>query len=589
MRRPARPVKKPAHACASCRKCKTRCEILGASASPVRCHRCKVLKVECSYETTQVPVALDPSETPMSAGSAKDTPWKLWAFLASGKAIDWSAPMLAIQSLVLPRAGSSVSTDPASSDISLSGMLPEYRMDHLLDLFAEKYTPYLAFQPLKNSPNPLVDVVCSAVAARHLEGAAGTAVRLGLQTLAHQCVAQMIFTAGAVASVEAVQGLLVLSLWGPFGAEAPETQRWEPCTLIAEAVRMAMTLRLDRASAEVESIRGGALVGKLSEVTEHARLWIALTNAESMLCLGTGAAPSSRRSPNDYQLVKFPTAFNAQTPLGDVRLGLTCQHFSLFEQGIVIDMESSSEDEWVRNIRGVLGRMDRGERLLTPLPIILDSERPFFRTLHIPHSTARLLLLYHALRASKAQPWNQIIVPAGTRGESPRAIWARNLLQTSEHILLSALALPAPHLSTAPDAFFSMLALAAGVLVGAKFLVRAHGQGLLGASDLILAKLVKHMDAAKCGEGHAAERCALLMRSLVAKWEARDGAAPQVRSAPTPIQLVDSSKQPLAPVVSERERSAGEPSVDLDFFFLNSMLSDDTAFWDSLAQDQLGW
>ena len=49
-----RPAKraKASMACNSCRKHKTRCELIGAidESSPIRCHRCKILAVPCSYE-----------------------------------------------------------------------------------------------------------------------------------------------------------------------------------------------------------------------------------------------------------------------------------------------------------------------------------------------------------------------------------------------------------------------------------------------------------------------------------------------------------------------------------------------------------
>jgi hypothetical protein len=42
---------KSAQACSSCRKLKTRCELLDApSNEPCRCHRCKVLGIACSFE-----------------------------------------------------------------------------------------------------------------------------------------------------------------------------------------------------------------------------------------------------------------------------------------------------------------------------------------------------------------------------------------------------------------------------------------------------------------------------------------------------------------------------------------------------------
>lgn len=44
---------KSSQACSSCRKHKTRCELLeGPSDGPYRCHRCKVLNISCSFESS---------------------------------------------------------------------------------------------------------------------------------------------------------------------------------------------------------------------------------------------------------------------------------------------------------------------------------------------------------------------------------------------------------------------------------------------------------------------------------------------------------------------------------------------------------
>ncbi|KAJ6488339.1 hypothetical protein DFH09DRAFT_1377675 [Mycena vulgaris] len=613
MRRTTKRGAKPTHACTSCRKHKTRCEILDPSMSPVRCHRCKVLSVECSYEHTQVPVAPAESSKPLSPVSSRRVslePSKhmLWSYVASDDPIDWSAPMLAIQNLSLSPSEPTVPTESSSTNTSLSGILPEFRIDYLIDLFNEKYTPWLNFQPMRKSKNPLVDIVSSAVAARHLDGAAGKKVRLRLEALAHDSVAQMIFSPGAVVCLEAVQCLLILSLWGPFGVDS-ELQEWDTRRLISEAVRMAVSLHLDHASAVVDDMRRRGSESdrtNLRDASEHARLWIAITNAESMLSLGTGSSPSSRRTPSDYQLVKFPAEFNAQTDLRDVRLGLTGKQFDLFEEGAKMCLPPGREEGWAQQIKGVLQRMDHWYRLLNPLPLILDTDKFYFHALRIYHEIARLLVFYHAFKEARTsvlphtpigQAWHNRFM-SRTGGQELLDVWGREMVRTAERILIAALAAPAAGLSTAPDALFTMIALAAGYLVGVKFLMLQRPLGRLpGATDLILARIVTHLHCAACGPGHAAQRCALLIRSLVAKWEMREerdvdtAAVPQPTSSPTPP--AGSIQFPLSPLGSlgvPGELRIDDPSgVDVEFFFLNSMLSDDTGFWDSLAQEELTW
>ncbi|KAJ7473307.1 hypothetical protein FB451DRAFT_1367315 [Mycena latifolia] len=591
---------RPIHACASCRKMKTRCEILEPRTTPVRCHRCKVLAIECSYGHTQVPITRQRLGAENASMMRRTDPSSgLMGFVAPEKDVDWSAPMLAIQHLTpsaTPSTTAPTNTN-TNADISLSGMLPECRIDHLLDLFTERYTPWLNFRPTKHAKSPLVDIACAAVAARHLDGAVGREVHLRLQTLARDSVAQMIFTPGAAESLEAVQCLLILALWGPFG-EAPEARGWEPWALISEAVRVGVSLRLDRASAVVDAMRKGASsddVEHLPEAQERARLWIAVTNAESMLGLGTGHASSSRRSPSDYQLVHFPAVFNAQTALGDVRLGLTGRQFDLFDQGVAMCLQEGSELKWAAQINNVLQGMNQVERLLRPLPVILSSEQIFFRALQIPHGTARMLVLYRAFREARAsvahiplgQPWHTRFMPRAG-GQELLLAWGADMIQSGEAALVCALSMPAPHLCTAPDALFNMLAFSAAYLVGAKLLMLrlAPGHGLLGASDLVLVKVIPHLHRAACGPGHAAERCALFIQSLVAKWKARDVTQPN-SSYPTPPKDFRPLDPPAA--VPSTQGAEGPSAVDMDFFFLDSMLSDTTALWDSLAQEQLLW
>ncbi|KAJ7052806.1 hypothetical protein C8F01DRAFT_566039 [Mycena amicta] len=80
---PAPKRTKASQACASCRRQKSRCEILDVRPQPgvqvvIRCHRCKVLGVECSFETadlihfvSKVPTAVStPSSDASSPGTA---------------------------------------------------------------------------------------------------------------------------------------------------------------------------------------------------------------------------------------------------------------------------------------------------------------------------------------------------------------------------------------------------------------------------------------------------------------------------------------------------------------------------------------
>ncbi|KAF8209579.1 hypothetical protein K438DRAFT_2012292 [Mycena galopus ATCC 62051] len=614
-------------ACVSCRKHKTRCEILDGSVSLVQCHRCKVLSLACSYET-QRPVVSDPlpkgsrvtkgtadAERPQQLAAAPNRP--LWSFV-EGHNIDWSAPMLAIQHLItLPPI--STTTKFVNKDLSLSMILPEGRIDYLINLFNAQYTPWLNFQPIRNSSNPLVDIACSAVAARHLDCSSGEEVRLRLQNLTYESIAQLIFKPGATDSVEAVQCLLILSLWGPFSTE-PETGGWDTDTLMSAAVNMAGKLHLNRASATVSNMRNHASpdAKDLLEASERARLWIALTNAESLLCLGTRRTPMSRRCLDDHLFVQFPQVLDAETDLQNLRLGLIARSFDLFEEGTALCLGTLTED-WAIKMRSVLSRMKLQNRLLMPLPVVVDIDQFYFHILQIQQGMCRLLVLSYTFSAARTSlppvppgtPWHEHLLPGGT-GEGMASQLGRDLLHTSEAVLVSFLATPAKRLCTAPDTYFNLVALAAGYLVGVKFLVRRMSQGrlLLGASDLLLAGTVTSLHRAACGPGHAADRCALLVQSMLAKWQARDlpasssGLGPQTHTIPTygaNPPSTDFARQgdgvsmpslaPHVPPTPTQTRTPNTttptPTFDVEFMFEGhpSMQSEDAAFWEMLLQD----
>lgn len=245
--------------------------------------------------------------------------------------------------------------------------------------------------------------------------------------------------------------------------------------------------------------------------------------------------------------------------------------------------------------------------------MIFDTDQFYFHSLQISHFVCRILALYHAFWEARSslpqvplgQPWHDQFMPRGA-GERLVSTWARDLLQTNEALLVAFLSAPTAGLCTAPDTYFNMVALAAGYLVGVKFLVLrvAPTRSLLGTSDLLLAKTVANLQRAACGPGHAAHRCALLVQNMVAKWHAREKPKPeperpQQTYATPPAdfgpQMDDpamdgSSSVPLAsPMPQQSPTQDGGLFFDVEFMFLNSMLSDDTAFWDTLAQEQPTW
>ncbi|KAF8217974.1 hypothetical protein K438DRAFT_2006916 [Mycena galopus ATCC 62051] len=587
-----------------------------------------------SYEETILPNASTSKRppTPEDAGSQNITPLNamtnypatlpppdlIWSFVAEDRAgVDWSAPMLAIQQLTqLPFAHVDQSTEPSpipAGDLTLPGILSDDQKRHLLDLFDERYGPWLNFKPIRNTNGSLLEVVCCAIASRHLDHAL---IQVQLQKLTEDSIAKMIFNPRPAESVEAIQALLILSLWAPLGGP-PENEGRDGRLLIASAVSMAMNLRLNQASLKANTLKkkNGRLTVEdteaLEEMLENARLWIALTNTESMLCIGTGRVPLSRRSPEAMQLVQFPRFFDEFVNYDDLRLGLTASIFDLVEDGVANRLLAGMDvDTWYDAITVVLEKLKYIKRLLLPMPYVLDHHQFYFHMFNLYEGMARLLVLHHAIYDARVsvghipwgESWHAYFKP---RGAEAIGEWGRDMAINTESLLVSFLSSDRHLLSTAPDNVWNMVALAAGHLIGVKFLVFRGGSNLLGTSDLLLAQIVDLLMSVSCAPGHAPQRTALLIKGMIAKWEGRFKKPPPSASYPTPAsdQAGSSSERdrpsdnpaaasmstPNSDLVDPSTFASGQPGTlplfesDWDMF-IDSTAPLNADFWNNLAQ-----
>ncbi|KAJ7269865.1 hypothetical protein C8J57DRAFT_322713 [Mycena rebaudengoi] len=617
---------KALQACTSCKKSKTRCELLDSARRPVRCHRCQVLSIQCSYEETVLPAPSPHPATPPPEGfgsrSMSNGPRsnagpsttvapipmpptdRIWSFV-NEEGFDWSAPMLAIQQLIKVPFTPLHAPAPvfAGGELTLPRILTEDRIQHLLRLFDEQYTPWLNFKPIRDN-SPVLDVVCCAVASRHLRDA--SIVQMQLQKLADDSISKLILNPRPSESIEAIQALLILSLWAPLGGP-PESEVRDGRLLIASAVSMAMNIRLNLASLKAEQLRRqceGQLspqdADKLEELLENARLWIALTNTESMLCVGTGRVPLSRRSDEDRRLIKYPESFEDLYDYRDMRLGLVATAFALLEEGINSRLQRGMDkDIWYDGIVNITENMRRGTRILAPLALILHHEQFYAHILTVYDRIAHLLLVYHAMCEARVfvgkitlapgEIWHARFRPHGMDVVGP---WGRDLLQAAEAVLVAVLAADTALLSTAPDNLFTMVALAAGYVVAIKFLMLHIGVNLVGPSDPLLAKTIAHLSRVVCVPGHAAQRAAFIVQGMVARWENRGNKQPPAAAAhayPTPTA---SSTTPNSEVIELPNYvpgvDAAAVSSEMEFStFLDSLISFDAGFWNNLAQTQM--
>ncbi|KAF7316156.1 hypothetical protein MIND_00133800 [Mycena indigotica] len=621
-------TKKPkTQACASCRKQKTRCELLDTSSDPVQCHRCKVIGIHCSYEETLVPSAANgipmeeppivctwsrwrrPKPKPAPAPPPKD---RLWDFVSQDRSqADWSAPMLMMHHLT-----NTTQSDEArislKSPLPLDAILSTAQTDQLLTIFSEKLSPWLNFKLMRQANSALLDAICCAVALRFVKDIPAF-TQSQLLALIEASILEIISGSRRSASIEAVQVLLISSLWEPFSLQpnASGSERRDCRVLIASAVSMAMNMRLNQASAKANKLHkarqmsGGKLsagdFAVLEEASEQARLWISIVNAESMLCIGTGRIPLSRRSADDNIFVQLPESFSGIINYGDMRLGIVAMQSSVAEKGVSSRIDSSREaDDWYDTIFNILENLKRGRRFLLPLPVVLDHQQSYFHALHIYDGICRLLVLYHGFWEARTSvghipvgdSWHDHFRP---RGINVVADWGRDMIQTSEAVLVYVLQTDVETLRTLPDNYFVMVVLAAGYIIGVKFLVDSPSGGcgrLLGASDLLLKKATRHLESiAPEGEDHVARRCATVLDRMMLQSENRLPVGQNTSNANQDDYTLaaSSSSFSVEDLQYPPNDAFSDPVLpsDMEFgLFLETALSLDARLWNDLQESQ---
>jgi len=170
-KRPPAKRAKANQACASCRKNKTRCELLD-SMSFSRCHRCNVLSITCSFETNAPPIqpADDsphaqarrqisnsflsipqcPVESAILGSTPSSTVTSPWEFLKVPGIPDWTAtPMLAMLTLSKMACDAPPVIQPVSS-LAFTEVLTSDQRHYLLCLWVPVILP-LFFEHLSMS------------------------------------------------------------------------------------------------------------------------------------------------------------------------------------------------------------------------------------------------------------------------------------------------------------------------------------------------------------------------------------------------------------------------------------------------------
>lgn len=172
-KRPPAPKRAKANqACASCRKNKTRCELLEPMSCSSCCHRCNVLSITCSFETNAPPVqAADdsphtlarrqilnsffsipqcPVESAILGSAPPSTVTSPWEFLKVPGILDWTAtPMLAMLTLSKMACNAPPVMQPVSG-LAFTDVLTSDQRHYLLCLWVPIILP-LVFEHLSMS------------------------------------------------------------------------------------------------------------------------------------------------------------------------------------------------------------------------------------------------------------------------------------------------------------------------------------------------------------------------------------------------------------------------------------------------------
>ncbi|KZV76063.1 hypothetical protein PENSPDRAFT_646607 [Peniophora sp. CONT] len=557
---------KSSQACVSCRKHKTRCELLDSTSYIARCHRCEVLSIPCSFET-DAPRSIvfndpqplskirqntakallatskshrgpDPTgiESGSSASEDEESPWD---FLTVPGLTDWtSTPILGMR--ILSRQACPDSFPKYTGTAScLADVLSSEQKNWLLNFFEKHYEPWLSLPAHTLVDDEILDLVRCSIASRHLEPLARAQVFPPMRHLVEQVIMQHVFNPTPTMAV--VQAFAILSLWSPFDNLPPSAGGSHDSRLIAaSAVSMGRTLGLheseDRALAlQQRLVKGGQLT--VQEANDYPQLmnkcnvWMLLRVVESMACIGTGR-PLTAALAEDIDMKRFGTLSDTLENVRRTRMLVTNRIFQLADKGLKFDMPDNPDeyDAFYDDLTELSMRFEILDRIFIGLPVASDFDTFWLQVFKVYYYNCRLVVLVHIIRllrthVPKATCSNGFLQAKFRRTGAMHAIkCARVCLIVSDGTLATLLSVTDKDLlATAPDAFFSMVAFAAAFLIMSKFMIlKSQNQRRMpGCTDQLLDRSIALLNRVATGPDHPAARCAKVMQDFVDSWNTR--------------------------------------------------------------------
>ncbi|TFK48539.1 hypothetical protein OE88DRAFT_1664416 [Heliocybe sulcata] len=571
--------KKSRQACVACRKHKTRCESLETDYQTLRCHRCNVLAIPCSFETSDAVqdrgsppgTSAEGPESPhgSSHGTREGTPtlaspsssslpvvyappprepynWSTSitpeALLANrptdSDAYDWlGVPMLAMQHLL--RRQASVPRGPAVS--SIRDILTVHEIGTLITLFDNRYTPWLHISLDHMNRHPFLDLVRCTVVARHIEASRRATILPRLYGLVDSYVLNYAFSTAQ--TMESVTAFLILSLWPlPSGTGSSDGLAHDSRMIAASAVSAAKQLSLDQsiaAALQLHVAQDGSPArdnSDLESALNKARLWLAVVSAEWTLCLGTGRNPSSQYADEDYGLFKTVCP-SLDTRSRDLRLHFLTRIQSIAQKALqmrITDPGPSAVKAYRSKLsEHILGQLVGVYTCIQPLGVIAVRESYQFDMLLIQYHACRVLILSHSLdELRRHNARNRVNVHEAATNwwatlhvEHQKAAqeWGLDTVTSAQALLVTFLAHEASddELATAPDNIFAIILMAATMIMLSKTSAMRNYRGaestILSSSEELLPRLIPKLRRV-ADISDAAQKCADSMWVLLRTW-----------------------------------------------------------------------
>ncbi|KDQ29675.1 hypothetical protein PLEOSDRAFT_1103686 [Pleurotus ostreatus PC15] len=564
------PVKRPkaSRACATCRKTKSRCELLDVAPGPngrLQCHRCKVLDIECSFHNSDIIIVARHNEAstsghtgPNTQGQQQPTPsspsteqfgvqkdftsnneFELpeegadvsdaetyvlgpWRVLGIADDAYWTRePILAVRGILPPLPTREPNGLINHQDESLTSILSHGRIRYLIDIFETRYRPWMSLPPA-NVNDTALDLVRCTIAARHLDSTTRSKVAPRLQALVESSLLQPGYP--HTNTIEFMEALLILALWTPICGSGYAIER-DSRLLASSAMQIAISLGLNQYDniQVLQQRKPDTPNDPDPEVVRKTRLWCAASNIEHMLLVGAGRDPQSRRTPEERR-ADFTASYLTLDPR-DIRLGLSRRLFDLADIGSSVCWGPSrtEQEHATKEINDLIASFNWLYRLITPLPVVFQLDAFYFSMLEVSYHVYKMKTLYRNLYGLKSvfdRPYKEWL-RLELNGLPIAAVWGREMVALSEAAIVSLLSrLDVASLSTAPDPYFLLITYAGLTLLITKIAVYHIGfPSLVGHGDALLDMTMEKLQQAALSPDHMAARCVITLREAVATWD----------------------------------------------------------------------